>query len=496
MIWIRNRQEENLSHQELDLVKRNSVVLRAMAIVAAFSVLGALSQGFPFDLTLMTLLSLLLLAVTFFFHARRLYIPYIMYITVFGTTITTTISLTMTISETNILTIFYFIILVSIYMNMKLTIFSLIYGLGLLSYFLFVQGTELGIDGDAIGTYYSFYFIISLLIFSLLNVSNHFMKQIYQSRIQTEELLSQQEKDKNLVLQLVDSVTKKMTVVSTSSNQNNQSFQEMHHAFQEISAGVQSQTFEVQEISDAIKSMSQLVDDMTNSVSTLNNKSLQTKNLSSLGQTQVSSLTETISDFRGEIEAMSKELSSLIGQLQETHQFSNTIKEIANQTNLLSLNASIEAARAGEHGKGFSVVANEIRNLAEMTTQSANKISEQLDEFSRQSDLTRKKMINVSEGMEKSYTMTEDTNSSFKEINSSIESLSTLSRKTSELMNSVLTSIQSISKSTAELATISEQSSASIQEVTANLEVGLNNNNDITDTIKEVEFDLRNASKS
>lgn len=88
---------------------------------------------------------------------------------------------------------------------------------------------------------------------------------------------------------------------------------------------------------------------------------------------------------------LNQTLLDLTKNIQETNTYSNKIKEISEQTNLLALNASIEAARAGDAGKGFSVVAEEIRKLAESTKDTVNNITKNLQNVNTSNESTLKK---------------------------------------------------------------------------------------------------------
>lgn len=199
------------------------------------------------------------------------------------------------------------------------------------------------------------------------------IRTIEEANEKSEQLIKEQEAQQDALLRLVNSVTEKTALITSNTEDNNRFFQEMGDSFQEIATGSLTQSESTQAINEAIGDIQEQFNGMEEAMQNLTTEAETSRELSQSGQDQITELTRTIAEFRDEINTMSEELSRLITNLAETNEFSNTIKEIADQTNLLSLNASIEATRAGEQGQGFAVVANEIRNLAEMSTESAEK---------------------------------------------------------------------------------------------------------------------------
>jgi methyl-accepting chemotaxis protein len=215
--------------------------------------------------------------------------------------------------------------------------------------------------------------------------------------------------------------------------------------------------------------------------------------LSTQGKNSVNKLSETISAFKQDIDSVTQETAELIERLKETSQFSVTIQDIANQTNLLSLNASIEAARAGEHGQGFAVVAHEIRKLADLSSKSAISISEQLQEFMQQSNQTQNRMNQVALRMLQSQEITAQTIRAFESINQSVDTLNELSTGYSGLMDRITNSSATVTDSTNNLASISEEASATLEELSATLQALLQNNRSNLDRLKGADTQLRSV---
>ena len=147
----------------------------------------------------------------------------------------------------------------------------------------------------------------------------------------------------------------------------------------------------------------------------------------------------------------------------------DVITDIADQTNLLSLNASIEAARAGEHGKGFAVVADEIRGLAEQSADSASRITTIIDALIKNSNTTVDTMKKVTEILDKQGQELEatkvvfgDLNSEIGEVGNAVDNIKSEISVLNSLKENALSAVQS-------LAAISEENAATTQETAASM---------------------------
>ena len=218
---------------------------------------------------------------------------------------------------------------------------------------------------------------------------------------------------------------------------------------EELAAGAQEQSSQTTEVAGAIEQMTKTILETTSNVGHASKTAKASGDIAREGGKVVSDTINgmnRIAEVVTQAAAMVKELGNNSDKIGEIVQ---VIDDIADQTNLLALNAAIEAARAGEQGRGFAVVADEVRKLAERTTKATKEIATMIKQIQKD---TGNAVISMGKGTEE------------------VESGKKLAQKSETALNEIINSSSEVVSNISQVAAASEEQSAAAEQISKNIE--------------------------
>ncbi len=244
----------------------------------------------------------------------------------------------------------------------------------------------------------------------------------------------------------------------------------------DMANGATTQAAETQSVTDAVIKIGEEIEETSRAVEHLLDNAEQMKAAGQEGADSVAELKSISQKVKSQIAVIYEQTNTTNESAQEIHKATELIASIANETNLLALNASIEAARAGESGRGFAVVAEQIKNLAEQSNQSAKTIEGIINNLLEESQQAVKTMNTVDAIIGFQADKVEMTKRVFDKVNegllvtvNGIEAIASTTKVLDDARGQVMSSVESLSAIAEENAAATEETAASAEELAATI---------------------------
>lgn len=269
--------------------------------------------------------------------------------------------------------------------------------------------------------------------------------------------------------------------LSAGAEETNQASEKITEAVQQIANGAQDQITRIENSESSLKQASADIRDISANTAAIADKGQLAQSKADIGQKEIANVQAQMDAIHQSIQKSGEIIHQLDGRSKQIEQILSVITQIADQTNLLALNAAIEAARAGEQGKGFAVVADEVRKLAEESQQSAGQISKLIIEIQKDMNRSARAVEHVKTEAAEGVTMIQRTRAAFKEIaaatgeisaeisdlSASVTNISASAHQINDSFAANTADIKESTKNTRQAAALTEEQFAAMEEITA-----------------------------
>ncbi|MBU3196434.1 chemotaxis protein [Clostridium algidicarnis] len=245
---------------------------------------------------------------------------------------------------------------------------------------------------------------------------------------------------------------------------------DINSSINQMSAGNISQSNDLAKASDILSDFNKDMEELAVNVVNVQIKVMDSDKNADEGLETIKTLDSSLGDLEDALSVSNSTVNDLVGKLESVNTITDSISQIASQTNLLALNAAIEAARAGDAGKGFSVVAGEVRKLAENSKIAVQNITKILEEIKVDILNTSTAMSSGNKALFSQKSTIKQTKDTFLTIKSELnESVNEIEKCIVNLTNSsekkdiIISSIDDISSLSEENSSLSEEIAATMQ---------------------------------